>query len=337
MALLAAACAGREAGPRWLKGQTHVHSGNSGDSRTPPEEVARWYAARGYDFIVLTDHNRVTRLPPGPAGALLVLPGVELTQNLETCDPAPEPGLPCLLHVNALVLAEPRADHPPWRPTGSPRRVDLYRSAIDEAHRLGGIAQINHPNLAFGAADPALLAELARHGAALVEIANMAFDSLNQGDAAHPSVEALWDAALTQGVTLWGVASDDAHHYADAEAARARGEPVFTGDRGFVMVRARREAAAIRAALARGEFYSSTGVLLERAEAAGGALVVAVAAGSPGPHRFTFVGPGGKVLAEADGREARFELAAAPAPGYVRAVVTDGTGRKAWVQPVPAR
>ena len=44
----------------FLKGQLHLHTGNSGDSATPPADAARWYAARGYDFIVVTDHNVVT-------------------------------------------------------------------------------------------------------------------------------------------------------------------------------------------------------------------------------------------------------------------------------------
>ena len=46
--------------PGYLKGQLHLHTNNSGDSATPPADVVRWYAARGYDFIVVTDHNRVT-------------------------------------------------------------------------------------------------------------------------------------------------------------------------------------------------------------------------------------------------------------------------------------
>src|SRR5262249_14944641 len=74
----------------WLKGQLHLHSNRSGDSDTPPERAASWYAEHGFDFIVFTDHNHVTRVE-GPSG-LLVLPGVELTQNLRSCEPPPAPG-----------------------------------------------------------------------------------------------------------------------------------------------------------------------------------------------------------------------------------------------------
>ena len=40
---------------RFLKGELHLHSNRSGDSDTPPDEVVRWYAGHGYDFIVFTD------------------------------------------------------------------------------------------------------------------------------------------------------------------------------------------------------------------------------------------------------------------------------------------
>ena len=50
----------------WLKGSTHVHARPSGDSSTPIADVVVWYEQRGYDFIVLTDHNRVSEV--GPVG-----------------------------------------------------------------------------------------------------------------------------------------------------------------------------------------------------------------------------------------------------------------------------
>jgi hypothetical protein len=86
--------------PEFVKGQLHLHSNRSGDSQTPPADVVRWYAGHGYDFIVFTDREHVTVEPSSPS--LLVIPGVELTQNVESCTPAPPPGLRCLLHVNAL-------------------------------------------------------------------------------------------------------------------------------------------------------------------------------------------------------------------------------------------
>ena len=48
--------------PRWYRGDTHVHTRES-DGNRPPEEVARWYRDHGYDFLVVTDHEKITESP----------------------------------------------------------------------------------------------------------------------------------------------------------------------------------------------------------------------------------------------------------------------------------
>lgn len=310
----------------WLKVQLHMHTANSGDSATPVAEALRWYAGRGFDAVVVTDHNFVTAPPVG--AAIVAAPGVELTQNLAECEPPPEPGLDCLLHVNALFVDPGRAGKLVFPPAPSARRVELFGRAIREAEALGGIAMLNHPNFHY-AADAGLLAELAGSGLVLFELANHAIDSNNEGDATHPSTEALWDAALGRGARLLAVATDDAHHYFDAAAVTARGEAAYTGDRGFVMVQAEREPAAIRAALLRGDFYASTGPVLRALRREGGALEVEAAS----PCTIEFVGAGGVVLRRIEGARARIELAEVAGP-YVRARVRAPGGATAWTQPL---
>lgn len=317
-------------GPGWLKGQLHLHSSASGDSETPPADVARWYAEHGYDFIVFTDHNRITEVP-SPSG-MLVLPGIELTQNLERCDPPPEPGLQCLLHVNGLLVGTDASAVAQVPTPAGLGRVERYAHAIAVTRALGGVAMLNHPNFHY-AADAGVLAALADHGLVLFELANEAVDSNNEGDDAHPSTEALWDAVLSTGVRMWGTATDDAHHYDDARQVRERGELAHVGDRGWVMVRAEREPAAIRAALERGDFYATNGVLLDEVSLHGHTLRVTVAPQAEGPHRFVFIGDGGRQLHHDRGREGTFDVPA-EITGYVRVVVIDRRGRKAWVQPV---
>lgn len=308
----------------WLKGQTHVHSANSGDSQTPPADVVRWYAARGYDFIVFTDHERITT-EPGTAG-MLTFPGVELTQNLRECDPPPEPGFGCLLHINALFADRTAYEYPPAE---SASRLDLYTRALTVSKELGAVAQLNHPNFHF-AADAPLIAELGRRGLALVEIANLSEDSMDAGDATHPDTETLWNQVLDQGVLVFGVATDDAHHYDDADAVRAAGRPAFTGDKGWIMVRAAKNPADIEKSVRSGDFYSTTGALLTRVTR-GNPYLVEVAPTVEDPT-IRFIGPGGEVLDERRTHSAEFRFTGA----WIRAVVVDAGGRKAWTQPAVA-
>lgn len=316
------------AAERWLKGSTHVHALPSGDSREPIDDVIRWYRERGYDFIALTDHNRVSEVDGSTAGqravatdGLIVLSGVELTYNPAACDPPPpEADGKCRIHVNILGPTARPEGKIEWANRDSPRRLDSYQNALDRAKEWGGIVQINHPQWHWGM-NAELLTELARRGAPLVEVANKQFTRWNDGDADHPSIEALWDAALVAGMTMWGVASDDAHDYDDLVTGR------YPAGGAWVMVRAAPEPDAIVAALAAGRFYASTGVTLARADVESGALVVEVA--DEGDHVITFIGDG-RVLAEHSGRSASQPLAGS---SYVRAVVRRADGARAWVQP----
>lgn len=308
----------------FLKGQTHAHSNGSGDSATPPANVLAWYEARGYDFVVFTDHERVTVIDS--TKKTLAIPGVELTQSLRSCTP-PEEGMGCELHMNALFTDE--SESIPWAPAESVGRTDRYARAIATTDRLNGIAQLNHPNFFWGA-NAEIIAELATKGLVLLEIANESIGCNNAGDATHPSTEAMWDDALTRGARVWGVASDDAHHYDDAAVVRAKGKAAYVGDLGWIMVRASKDPASIRMAITRGNFYSTNGVVLARLETSTNEIFVEAAGG--GSHRFELIGEGGKTLATAEGASARFSLD--KAGPWARAVVTDARGKKAWIQPV---
>jgi hypothetical protein len=304
----------------WLKGTTHTHAAPSGDSSEPVAGVVRWYEQHGYDFIVLTDHNRIT--PVDVPHQLIVIPGIELTHNRKDCDPPGDDSGNCRIHVNALGVTAAPAGKLEWTDYKDRQRVVLYERAFAKARELGAsIVQINHPQYYWGMTPDVLVA--IGHDAQLVEIANQQFGKWNAGDASHPSAEALWDAALVHGLTLWGVASDDAHDY------RADGGGKYPAGGGWIMVKARRDPPAILTAIAAGRFYSTTGVSLSRAERSGDELVVDVA---PDTHQHTiaFI-ENGKTVATVNGSSARHAL---PRSGYIRAVVTRDDGKQAWTQPV---
>jgi len=321
---------------RWLKGSTHVHARPSGDSSEPIPDVIRWYESRGYDFIFLTDHNRVSELDRdagtegspflrAPDDGLIVFAGVELTHNPSGCTPQRHPSDKCRIHVNVLGPTSRPPGKLAWTPRSTRDRREKYLAALAQQQQLGGIAQLNHPSWFWGITDE-LLAELAGHGMRLVEIANIQFEDWNAGDADHPSLEEIWDRALMRGATVWGVASDDAHDYS------GRADAKWPAGGAWIVVKARRDPAAILAALADGRFYASTGVTLERAELEGDALVVEVAASDAAAGAVTIeLVENGRRVARVQGPRARREV---PASGYLRAVVTRADGARAWVQPV---
>lgn len=315
---------------RYLKGQTHAHSSFSRDSNTPPAEVVRWYEAHGFDFVVFTDHNHVTVAES--TERLLAIPGVELTQNLPDCTPPPPPesGMQCLLHMNVL-FAKPGPI--PWPVIDNHDRLAVYSIELDVAQKLGGIAQLNHPNFHYGAG-PRTLREMARRGLPLFEVANQSVDANNQGDQMHPDTEDLWDAALAGAKKpLFGTATDDAHHYWDQGAVVDAGETAFTGDRGFIMVRARKDPASIREAIERGDFYASNGVILKQIVLEKDALVVEAESDGRTFYDFELIGEGSEEPATQHGTAARFLFREAK-PGWARVTVKDRKGHTAWVQPV---
>ncbi|MDQ3369885.1 MAG: CehA/McbA family metallohydrolase [Myxococcota bacterium] len=318
----------------WLRGSTHVHARPSGDSATPIPDVIRWYETRGFDFIVLSDHNRISEVGETstagqvavrtPATGLIVLAGIELTHNPTGCVPAGDATGQCRIHVNLVGPTARPAGKLEWANRKSDLRVDKYQAALDQQKVLGGLAQLNHPQWHWGMT-PELLVELARRGFSLIEIANAQFTKWNDGDAEHPSTSQLWDAALAHGVQLWGVASDDAHHY--------EGGGKYPAGGGWVVVKARREPQAILDALAAGRFYASNGVVLERAEVDGDGIVIEVARTDPGTHVIEWI-ENGTIVETVKGKAARRAL---PRGGYLRAVITRGDGKKAWVQPARRR
>ncbi len=308
----------------WLKGSTHVHAKASGDSTTPIADIATWYEERGYDFLVLTDHNRVSAVETGRK--LIVIPGIELTHNPSGCLPVGDKSRKCRIHVNALGTTVPHPEKLEWAERHSHLRIAMYEAALVAAKALGAsVIQINHPQWFWGMTGD-LLAELAQRGAALVEIANVQFAAWNRGDAGHPSTEQLWDDVLSRGLTMWGTASDDAHDY-PARGAKKLG--TWPAGGGWVVVKARRDPQAILAALAAGHFYASTGVVLARADVEADELVVAIDPAQRGAYTIDWI-EAGKIVATDHGMTAHRAL---PATGYLRADVHREDGTEAWVQP----
>ena len=99
------------------------------------------------------------------------------------------------------------------------------------------------------------------------------------------------------------------------------------------MVRAPRlDAGALMQALERGDFYASTGVVLDDVVASEKSLSVKVKTEGVSKYRVQFIGRGGQILADVPEPSASYAFKGDE--GYVRAKVIESNGRVAWVQPV---
>lgn len=318
-------------GASWLKGQTHVHTDRSHDANTPPERVLEFYQSRHYDFVALTDHNRIT-VAPTP-GNLMLIPGVELTQNSVSCQPKPPPGYRCLIHTTALFV-DPSKDAARGERIRFPfvdDRRRAYEAQLKMAADWGGLSVLNHPQFHF-AADARLIERLAAAELRFVELANGGLDPQHPRGrgAAEDRAEALWDQVLSQGARVYALATDDAHHFDDVADRKKLGKFAYTGDRAWIWVRARKDPSDIRRALLAGDFYASTGVRLSELSAQPDEIRVVV--DEPRSCTIRFTGLEGRELATAPCPRGTFRPS--EAKGYVRATVVAEDGSKAWLQPM---
>ena len=317
----------------FIKGQTHIHTERSFDAGTPVPDVLKFYQKHGYDFVAITDHNHVTAAKLD--GDMLVIPGVELTYNASQCEPLPRPGYLCSFHSNVLFL-NPMRDVTRGRYFNLPFRkhsLEVIEGQIRRAEDLEGILVLNHPTFQF-AVDAELLTAVLRRGIRLVEFFNGAvIDRHPDGPtAAVEEAEALWDAVLSQGLLVYAVGGDDAHHFADAAWMRQEGKKPLVPDRAWIQVRAHRDPAAIRTAIVAGDFYVSTGVTLAALALTKKHVHVTVAPRGHEQYVTQFIGRDGHILARVEGTEACYPIDGTE--GYVRAVVMSDAGHAAWTQPV---
>jgi hypothetical protein len=299
---------------RRFKGNTHTHTTYS-DGDSPPEVVVDWYAEHGYDFLFLTDHNAVI---PDDHLARLQRRGLAVWQGEEITMAA--------VHVNGLGLQRLITPAQPGRSAAESLvregRSERIRWAVEQVRAQGGVATVNHPNYLWTlTAD--VLAEAGDFG--LLEVANGHPGVANEGDDAHPSTEWTWDRLLGRGRRVWGVASDDAHHF------QVWGEGWSNPGRGWLHV----EAASPRIhdcleALRAGRFYASSGLELDDYRVTRSEIAVELA--SKGA-RIELIGEGGRRLDAVEGQRASFALGGIGSP-YVRLRASDAVGGRLWMQPV---
>ena len=296
----------------WYKGNLHTHTINS-DGDSAPDAVARWYKEHRYNFLVLTDHDFVTPIAGlssifAAEDRFLLISGEEISSKV-----GDKP-----IHVNGLDI------HRTIQPIVGTSVVDTIQKNVDAVREAGGTPSLNHPNFRW-AVTPGEMGQI--HGLKLFEVYNGHRRTNDAGGGGFPSLEEMWDAVLSAGREVYGIAVDDAHKF------KVFGPQHSNPGRGWVSVKAPELSTdAILNSLNAGEFYASTGVVLEDVNRLPNELRIYLE--EDPPERFTteFIGQGGRLLSKSFENPAVYTLK--PGDTYVRAKVTSSNAEYAWVQPI---
>ena len=310
----------RSSPPGWWKTNLHTHTTNS-DGDSAPIDVARWYASKGYDALVLSDHNVFTEVKElqqqldaerkDKARRLLLIPGEEVTDRYGRAS----------IHVNAIGCDEVIAPQP-----RDGRRATL-QADVDAIRKAGAIPVLNHPNFGWSL-EPDDFAQM--KGLRHFELHNAHPSVNNLGGGGRPGMEEIWDELLSGGSRIFGVATDDAHNL--KTWGRRRSNP----GRAWIMIESTEPTrAALLASLDAGRFYASTGVVFESLSLDEGRLRYRLT--RDGDERFDLevIGQGGKVLARPDALEGEYKLGEGDL--YARLRVRSSRGELAWTQPLFAK
>lgn len=337
--LLLAACApgALSAADRWYKGNLHAHA-NWGAAQLPttsPDVVIRWYREHGYHFAAVPDLNAVT--PTEGLKALfdapekfLVVPGTEPNQE-------PVAGTKIVDTLGIGVMG-------PVAPEKGETVVQVLDAQAKAIRRAGGLPIAAHPNLTWAITAKDLVDSDRGPGPRFFELLNGEPGMNDRGGGGRPSTEQIWDEALSSGRLVYGIAADDAHHFGQQGPSRRADEPLALPGKAWIMVRAPElSVKALLAAMERGDFYATTGVLLEdyavsekgirlRLSDRPRDLGWSLPGANPHLYRTEFVGGGGTVLKVDESLTPSYDFTGREQ--YVRARVTSSDGLLAFTQPV---
>jgi hypothetical protein len=312
----------------WWKGNTHTHTWWS-DGDSPPESVAAWYRERHYNFLVLSDHNRMQE------GEFWYRVDTEAKRealrNYESkfgkdwveqrqSDGVVEVKLKTLdefrsffeardqfVFIRGMEITDRLDAHPVHLngvnleraivPQGGASVAEMLQKNIDaviEQGRRSGrpmFAHVNHPNFYQAATAEDLIALNHETGEGFFEVYNGHPGVRNEGDARFPSVERMWDVVLARRLGERNTSLTYGVATDDAHEYTKWGLRAVNPGRGWVMVRSPRLTPdSISAAMKRGDFYNSTGVTLKSLERGGKTLALEIAAEPGVAYTIEFIG-----------------------------------------------
>lgn len=237
--------------PYWLKGNLHAHTSRS-DGDSTPWQVAKWYQSHGYDFLAITDHNKVTPVHKLQKyfPNMVLLPGEELTGFTRYRG----------FHVN--LVGNSRRQYPYARRVARLRKYRNHRGRLvkyfrDLYHPQKVLVMVNHPHWVknFNRWNIRQLPS-----GILMEIFNS--DPTNHTRRGYDgfSDEDYWDLMLTNGKLVYGTATDDVHTLYNPKGKKMAALP----GGGYVVVATRAKTEDhIVDSLTTGNFYASNGLEIQ--------------------------------------------------------------------------
>lgn len=297
------------AGPGWYRGDLHMHSGDSdGKCKAqsgasipcPVYRTVEAAAARGLDFIALSDHNTTAqynalRELQGAFDRLLLVPAREITTFWG--------------HSNVFGPT----DFLDFRMTGP--HWDQARTWIDAVHREGGIVSINHPGAPSGELCMGCgwrIDDLPDGAVDSVEVINGG--TMRETRAADSPLQgfAYWTTLLNMGRHVTGVGGSDSH-----EADRPAGEPGAVGSPTTVVYMRALSVHGLLAGIRSGRVFIDVEGTKDR--------LLDLSASAGGQHAEM-----GQTLRLHPGAAVQFAVALRGVPGGTVQLVIDGRADPAW-------
>lgn len=288
---------------KMLKGGLHCHTTRS-DGKCTPEETLILHKENGYDFLALTDHRKYNYAHYAPEAGITLIPGMEIDGTFDR-----ENGF----RTYHTVCIGSDGDSNGFSQDEEFICKDVKSDADFQKYLDAVVAKNNlifycHPEWS---GTPARYFENLK-GYFAMEIWNSGCVIENDMD----KNASYWDEMLGNGHKLWGVAVDDGHeknHHC----------------KGWVMVNAENSVDSILDALKNGSFYSSTGPVIEDFYVEDGKAYVKA---SEECSRIWFCADKHPSKQFCDVSEASFDMN--DGWTYVRAVVMDKNGNRAWTNPI---
>ena len=280
---------------KWYKANLHTHTTTS-DGRASPEETAELYRQAGYDVLAITDHHKTNDVSGLSRKGFLVVSGMEYHP---AC-----PNNPNCHHLVAIGVPHGFAFNEPY-----PKDANACIRAVRAA---GGESILAHPLWCGHRYDQYSYLQ----GYIALEVYNNTCDKIGRS-----ASDGDYSYLLDEGRYLPAVAVDDTHSPIDR-----------FGGWTWLKLRALTPEAVLDA-LRQGLCYASTGPRIGQFRVRGGNVEV-TCTDAEFIYLSAWTWHGARRMAEAGKSIRKFVYPIGKDWKYVRAVVVDHRGRKAWTPPI---